>query len=166
MAYNIASLIFPSLALNAASKNKWSNDFHDAQIVLNVLSKKWTLSVKRSSQAAQFIHFAKIINKSEGIILSNTSTSILHLTFQITWGSVKTLFHFYYTYQNECVVLYRFLFVTYSVGLSLPKTYIWHLLSFFDGYFYLFYRANPVQAGSQEEFSQWLCHAHNVVNRR
>ncbi|KAM7482428.1 hypothetical protein LguiB_007011 [Lonicera macranthoides] len=26
-------------------------------------------------------------------------------------------------------------------------------------------RANPVQAGSQEEFSQWLCHAHNVVNR-
>ncbi|CAI9764429.1 unnamed protein product [Fraxinus pennsylvanica] len=26
-------------------------------------------------------------------------------------------------------------------------------------------RANPVQAGSHEEFSQWLCHAHNVVNR-
>ncbi|GMP52437.1 hypothetical protein CsSME_00018249 [Camellia sinensis var. sinensis] len=26
-------------------------------------------------------------------------------------------------------------------------------------------RANPVQAGSQAEFSQWLCHAHNVVNR-
>ncbi|XP_048490297.1 FAD-linked sulfhydryl oxidase ERV1 isoform X2 [Beta vulgaris subsp. vulgaris] len=27
-------------------------------------------------------------------------------------------------------------------------------------------RANPVQAGSQVEFSQWLCHVHNVVNRR
>ncbi|XP_010556521.1 PREDICTED: FAD-linked sulfhydryl oxidase ERV1 [Tarenaya hassleriana] len=26
-------------------------------------------------------------------------------------------------------------------------------------------RANPVQAGSQEEFSQWLCHVHNTVNR-
>ncbi|KAL2513460.1 FAD-linked sulfhydryl oxidase ERV1 [Forsythia ovata] len=26
-------------------------------------------------------------------------------------------------------------------------------------------RANPVQAGSQEEFSRWLCHVHNVVNR-
>ncbi|GMJ03509.1 EMBRYO DEFECTIVE 3106, Erv1 [Hibiscus trionum] len=26
-------------------------------------------------------------------------------------------------------------------------------------------RANPVMAGSQDEFSQWLCHAHNVVNR-
>ncbi|KAF7113439.1 hypothetical protein RHSIM_RhsimUnG0125400 [Rhododendron simsii] len=26
-------------------------------------------------------------------------------------------------------------------------------------------RVNPVQAGSQAEFSQWLCHAHNVVNR-
>ncbi|KAI3445900.1 hypothetical protein Pfo_002565 [Paulownia fortunei] len=26
-------------------------------------------------------------------------------------------------------------------------------------------RANPVQAGSQHEFSQWLCHVHNVVNR-
>ncbi|XP_041013788.1 FAD-linked sulfhydryl oxidase ERV1 [Juglans microcarpa x Juglans regia] len=26
-------------------------------------------------------------------------------------------------------------------------------------------RANPVQAGSHSEFSQWLCHAHNVVNR-
>lgn len=26
-------------------------------------------------------------------------------------------------------------------------------------------RANPVQAGSHEEFSQWLCHVHNVVNR-
>ncbi|XP_065869841.1 FAD-linked sulfhydryl oxidase ERV1 [Euphorbia lathyris] len=26
-------------------------------------------------------------------------------------------------------------------------------------------RANPVQAGSQTEFSQWLCHVHNVVNR-
>ncbi|KAK9165949.1 hypothetical protein Scep_001140 [Stephania cephalantha] len=25
--------------------------------------------------------------------------------------------------------------------------------------------ANPVQAGSQAEFSQWLCHVHNVVNR-
>ncbi|KAF9617999.1 hypothetical protein IFM89_039370 [Coptis chinensis] len=25
--------------------------------------------------------------------------------------------------------------------------------------------ANPVQAGSQSEFSQWLCHVHNVVNR-
>lgn len=27
-------------------------------------------------------------------------------------------------------------------------------------------RGNPVQAGSQHEFSQWLCHVHNVVNRR
>ncbi|MED6119698.1 hypothetical protein PIB30_014071 [Stylosanthes scabra] len=27
-------------------------------------------------------------------------------------------------------------------------------------------RANPVQAGSHTEFSQWLCHVHNVVNRR
>nr|KYP53549.1 FAD-linked sulfhydryl oxidase ALR [Cajanus cajan] len=27
-------------------------------------------------------------------------------------------------------------------------------------------RANPVQAGSHAEFSQWLCHVHNVVNRR
>ncbi|KAK8561315.1 hypothetical protein V6N13_149511 [Hibiscus sabdariffa] len=26
-------------------------------------------------------------------------------------------------------------------------------------------RANPVMAGSQDEFSQWLCHVHNVVNR-
>ncbi|KAG6710135.1 hypothetical protein I3842_06G168200 [Carya illinoinensis] len=26
-------------------------------------------------------------------------------------------------------------------------------------------RTNPVQAGSHAEFSQWLCHAHNVVNR-
>ncbi|KAF5731848.1 putative FAD-linked sulfhydryl oxidase [Tripterygium wilfordii] len=26
-------------------------------------------------------------------------------------------------------------------------------------------RANPVQAGSHAEFSRWLCHAHNVVNR-
>ncbi|KAG5526347.1 hypothetical protein RHGRI_032582 [Rhododendron griersonianum] len=26
-------------------------------------------------------------------------------------------------------------------------------------------RVNPVQAGSQAEFSQWLCHAHNFVNR-
>ncbi|WOL08988.1 hypothetical protein Cni_G17741 [Canna indica] len=26
-------------------------------------------------------------------------------------------------------------------------------------------KANPIQAGSQEEFSQWLCHIHNVVNR-
>ncbi|XP_030469256.2 FAD-linked sulfhydryl oxidase ERV1 isoform X4 [Syzygium oleosum] len=26
-------------------------------------------------------------------------------------------------------------------------------------------RANPVQAGSHTEFSQWLCHVHNVVNR-
>ncbi|KAL1812042.1 hypothetical protein ACET3Z_022107 [Daucus carota] len=26
-------------------------------------------------------------------------------------------------------------------------------------------RANPVEAGSQAEFSQWLCRAHNVVNR-
>ncbi|XP_051147209.1 FAD-linked sulfhydryl oxidase ERV1 [Andrographis paniculata] len=24
---------------------------------------------------------------------------------------------------------------------------------------------NPVQAGSQHEFSQWMCHVHNVVNR-
>ncbi|KAK2354327.1 FAD-linked sulfhydryl oxidase ERV1 [Trifolium repens] len=27
-------------------------------------------------------------------------------------------------------------------------------------------RSNPVQAGSHAEFSQWLCHVHNVVNRR
>ncbi|KAL7583772.1 hypothetical protein Lser_V15G45869 [Lactuca serriola] len=26
-------------------------------------------------------------------------------------------------------------------------------------------RSNPVQAGSQGEFSQWLCRVHNVVNR-
>ncbi|XP_042408398.1 FAD-linked sulfhydryl oxidase ERV1-like [Zingiber officinale] len=26
-------------------------------------------------------------------------------------------------------------------------------------------KASPVQAGSQEEFSQYLCHIHNVVNR-
>ncbi|XP_057495226.1 FAD-linked sulfhydryl oxidase ERV1-like [Actinidia eriantha] len=26
-------------------------------------------------------------------------------------------------------------------------------------------RSNPVRAGSQAEFSQWLCHVHNVVNR-
>ncbi|CAK9145826.1 unnamed protein product [Ilex paraguariensis] len=26
-------------------------------------------------------------------------------------------------------------------------------------------RANPVETGSQAEFSQWLCHVHNVVNR-
>ncbi|KAJ0935340.1 putative thiol oxidase [Helianthus annuus] len=26
-------------------------------------------------------------------------------------------------------------------------------------------RSNPVQAGSQAEFSQWLCRVHNVVNR-
>ncbi|KAF1858651.1 hypothetical protein Lal_00044684 [Lupinus albus] len=26
-------------------------------------------------------------------------------------------------------------------------------------------RANPVQVGSHAEFSQWLCHVHNVVNR-
>ncbi|XP_047315663.1 FAD-linked sulfhydryl oxidase ERV1 [Impatiens glandulifera] len=26
-------------------------------------------------------------------------------------------------------------------------------------------RSNPVQTGSQAEFSQWLCHVHNVVNR-
>ncbi|XP_020523937.1 FAD-linked sulfhydryl oxidase ERV1 isoform X2 [Amborella trichopoda] len=26
-------------------------------------------------------------------------------------------------------------------------------------------KANPVQAASQAEFSQWLCHVHNVVNR-
>ncbi|KAK2664909.1 hypothetical protein Ddye_003483 [Dipteronia dyeriana] len=26
-------------------------------------------------------------------------------------------------------------------------------------------RANPVQTGSHDEFSQWLCHVHNVVNR-
>ncbi|XP_061958200.1 FAD-linked sulfhydryl oxidase ERV1-like [Populus nigra] len=26
-------------------------------------------------------------------------------------------------------------------------------------------RVNPVQAGSHVEFSQWLCHVHNVVNR-
>ncbi|GKV19844.1 hypothetical protein SLEP1_g30053 [Rubroshorea leprosula] len=27
------------------------------------------------------------------------------------------------------------------------------------------YCANPVQAGSHDQFSQWLCHVHNVVNR-
>ncbi|XP_040378328.1 FAD-linked sulfhydryl oxidase ERV1 isoform X2 [Oryza brachyantha] len=27
-------------------------------------------------------------------------------------------------------------------------------------------KSNPVQAGSQAEFSQWLCYVHNVVNRR
>ncbi|TYJ40592.1 hypothetical protein E1A91_A04G151500v1 [Gossypium mustelinum] len=26
-------------------------------------------------------------------------------------------------------------------------------------------RANPVMAGSHDEFSQWLCHVHNIVNR-
>ncbi|XP_021311643.1 FAD-linked sulfhydryl oxidase ERV1 isoform X3 [Sorghum bicolor] len=26
-------------------------------------------------------------------------------------------------------------------------------------------KSNPVQAGSQAEFSQWLCYVHNVVNR-
>ncbi|KVI01916.1 FAD-linked sulfhydryl oxidase ERV1 isoform X1 [Cynara cardunculus var. scolymus] len=26
-------------------------------------------------------------------------------------------------------------------------------------------RSNPIQAGSQAEFSQWLCRVHNVVNR-
>ncbi|KAL6213259.1 hypothetical protein ACLB2K_012706 [Fragaria x ananassa] len=26
-------------------------------------------------------------------------------------------------------------------------------------------RSNPVQAGSHPEFSQWLCHVHNTVNR-
>ncbi|KAL0696874.1 hypothetical protein Bca4012_064054 [Brassica carinata] len=26
-------------------------------------------------------------------------------------------------------------------------------------------RSNPTQAGSQEEFSHWLCHVHNTVNR-
>ncbi|XP_057788160.1 FAD-linked sulfhydryl oxidase ERV1 [Salvia miltiorrhiza] len=26
-------------------------------------------------------------------------------------------------------------------------------------------RANPVVVGSHDEFSQWLCHVHNVVNR-
>ncbi|GER36903.1 sulfhydryl oxidase [Striga asiatica] len=26
-------------------------------------------------------------------------------------------------------------------------------------------RANPVEAGSHQEFSRWLCHVHNVVNR-
>ncbi|KAK7405714.1 hypothetical protein VNO78_07322 [Psophocarpus tetragonolobus] len=26
-------------------------------------------------------------------------------------------------------------------------------------------RSNPVQTGSHAEFSQWLCHVHNVVNR-
>lgn len=31
---------------------------------------------------------------------------------------------------------------------------------------HVLHRANPVQAGSQAEFSQWLCHVHNVVNRR
>ncbi|KAF5733200.1 putative FAD-linked sulfhydryl oxidase [Tripterygium wilfordii] len=31
---------------------------------------------------------------------------------------------------------------------------------------YILGRANLVQAGSHAEFSQWLCHVHNVVNRR
>ncbi|KAG9143785.1 hypothetical protein Leryth_011450 [Lithospermum erythrorhizon] len=26
-------------------------------------------------------------------------------------------------------------------------------------------KTNPVQVGSHAEFSQWLCHVHNVVNR-
>ncbi|CAA0807462.1 FAD-linked sulfhydryl oxidase ERV1 [Striga hermonthica] len=26
-------------------------------------------------------------------------------------------------------------------------------------------RANPVEVGSHQEFSRWLCHVHNVVNR-
>ncbi|XP_062022700.1 FAD-linked sulfhydryl oxidase ERV1 isoform X2 [Rosa rugosa] len=26
-------------------------------------------------------------------------------------------------------------------------------------------RSNPVQAGSHAEFSQWICHVHNTVNR-
>jgi hypothetical protein len=30
----------------------------------------------------------------------------------------------------------------------------------------MFGRSNPVQVGSHAEFSQWLCHVHNVVNRR
>ncbi|KAH9655730.1 FAD-linked sulfhydryl oxidase ERV1 [Citrus sinensis] len=30
---------------------------------------------------------------------------------------------------------------------------------------HLLLRANPVQAESHDEFSQWLCHVHNVVNR-
>ncbi|KAK4752157.1 hypothetical protein SAY87_020955 [Trapa incisa] len=33
------------------------------------------------------------------------------------------------------------------------------------GHFKEVLRANPVQAGSHAEFSQWLCHIHNVVNR-
>ncbi|KAK5770553.1 FAD-linked sulfhydryl oxidase ERV1 -like protein [Gossypium arboreum] len=33
------------------------------------------------------------------------------------------------------------------------------------GHFEEVLRANPVQAGSHEEFSQWLCHVHNVINR-
>lgn len=41
------------------------------------------------------------------------------------------------------------------------------LTDFFSSLFWwTFNRANPVQAGSQAEFSQWLCHVHNVVNRR
>lgn len=31
---------------------------------------------------------------------------------------------------------------------------------------YIFGRTNPVQTGSHAEFSQWLCHVHNTVNRR
>ncbi|GAY32729.1 hypothetical protein CUMW_281380 [Citrus unshiu] len=34
-----------------------------------------------------------------------------------------------------------------------------------DVFLLMFDRANPVQAGSHDEFSQWLCHVHNVVNR-
>ncbi|KAG8073948.1 hypothetical protein GUJ93_ZPchr0006g45023 [Zizania palustris] len=33
------------------------------------------------------------------------------------------------------------------------------------GHFKEVLKANPVQAGSQAEFSQWLCYVHNVVNR-
>ncbi|KAI3958958.1 hypothetical protein MKX01_023634 [Papaver californicum] len=33
-----------------------------------------------------------------------------------------------------------------------PCTFDWHFV-------------NPVLAGSQAEFSQWLCHVHNIVNR-
>ena len=35
-----------------------------------------------------------------------------------------------------------------------------------DVFLLMFDRANPVQAESHDEFSQWLCHVHNVVNRR
>ncbi|ESR36086.1 FAD-linked sulfhydryl oxidase ERV1 [Citrus sinensis] len=34
-----------------------------------------------------------------------------------------------------------------------------------DVFLLMFDRANPVQAESHDEFSQWLCHVHNVVNR-